>query len=115
VIEATCHCGAVRIEVTTAPTELTDCNCSICRRMGTLWSYHPIAEVRVTGATATYQWGDRTVEFHRCTNCGCVTHWSPTPSGERMGVNSRLMEPAVIKGVRVRRLDGADTWKFLDE
>jgi hypothetical protein len=32
-----------------------------------------------------------------------------------MGVNTRLMSPEVRAGARVRRLDGADTWKFLDE
>jgi hypothetical protein len=32
-----------------------------------------------------------------------------------MGVNCRMMEPAVLSGVRIRKLDGFDTWKFLDE
>ena len=27
-IEATCHCGAVRIEVPSAPEAVTACNCS---------------------------------------------------------------------------------------
>jgi hypothetical protein len=31
-----------------------------------------------------------------------------------MGVNFRNFEPADIEGIRVRRLDGATTWKFLD-
>jgi hypothetical protein len=31
-----------------------------------------------------------------------------------VGVNARNFDPAVIEGVRVRRLDGASTWKFLD-
>jgi hypothetical protein len=33
-----CHCGAVRISVEPAPTEITDC--SICRRYGALWAYY---------------------------------------------------------------------------
>jgi hypothetical protein len=32
-----------------------------------------------------------------------------------MGVNCNMMEPDVLAGVRVRKLDGFDTWKFLDE
>jgi hypothetical protein len=32
-----------------------------------------------------------------------------------MGVNARLMVPEVLSHVRVRHLDGADTWKYLDE
>jgi hypothetical protein len=116
VIEGSCHCGAVRVEIPSVPAQLTSCNCSICRRLGTLWCYFAPAEVKVTGATETYQWGDRTLDLHRCTVCGCVTHWTPVdPTMERMGVHARLMDPSVIANVRIRRFDGADTWKFLDE
>jgi hypothetical protein len=31
-----------------------------------------------------------------------------------MGVNARLMEPAIVAAARVRRFDGADTWTFLE-
>jgi hypothetical protein len=31
-----------------------------------------------------------------------------------MGVNARLMDPAVVAAARIRRFDGADTWEFLD-
>lgn len=115
-IEASCHCGAVRLEVERAPAELTSCNCSICRRLGTLWAYYAPAQVRVAGGTATYRWGDRALDLHRCATCGCVTHWTPVdPGGDRMGVNARLMDPALVAAARIRRLDGADTWKYLDE
>jgi hypothetical protein len=114
-VEATCHCGAVKLEVPRAPTELTSCNCSICRRLGTLWTYFTPSEVRVTGPTATYRWGDKMLDLHRCHTCGCITHWSPVdPAGQRMGVNARLMDPAIVDAARVRHLDGASTWKFLD-
>jgi hypothetical protein len=32
-----------------------------------------------------------------------------------MGVNARLMAPEVLAAARPRRLDGADTWKYLDQ
>jgi hypothetical protein len=32
-----------------------------------------------------------------------------------MGVNARLMDPEALAHARVRRLDGADTWKYLEE
>ncbi len=31
-----------------------------------------------------------------------------------MGVNARLLEPEVLERIRVRRLDGARTWEYLD-
>jgi hypothetical protein len=116
-IETSCHCGAVKItvDVEAAPEQLTSCNCSICRRLGTLWAYYPPTKVRVLGDTATYCWGDKSLSLHRCVTCGCVTHWVPVdPAYERMGVNARLMDPALIAGVRVRRIDGAETWEYLD-
>ena len=97
-LAATCHCGAVRVEVPRKPRRLTDCNCSICRRYGTLWAYYKASEVRVTsapGATSDYCWGDKSLRFVRCGTCGCVTHWEPVrpEEGSKMGVNARNFDP----------------------
>jgi hypothetical protein len=78
-IEASCHCGAVQFAVETAPRDVNDCNCSICRRYGALWAYYHPQQVRFgteNGPTDIYMWGDRKLEFHRCRTCGCITHWS---------------------------------------
>jgi hypothetical protein len=32
-----------------------------------------------------------------------------------MGVNARLMLPEILAAARMRKLDGATTWKYLDE
>ena len=51
-LTASCHCGAVRIEVQRAPRTLTGCNCSVCRRHGALWAHdelgEPVADSRAT-------------------------------------------------------------------
>jgi hypothetical protein len=31
-----------------------------------------------------------------------------------MGVNARNFDPGVVSSIRIRRLDGASTWKLLD-
>ncbi|WP_295646245.1 GFA family protein [uncultured Methylibium sp.] len=114
-LSATCHCGAVRIEIPRRPRSLTNCNCSICRRYGTLWAYFPATQLRVSGATSHYAWGDRLLRFVRCSTCGCITHWErivPT-AGARVGVNARNFDPAVLGPVRIRLLDGASSWKYL--
>ena len=117
-IESSCHCGAVKLEIQVAPAEVTECNCSICRRYGVLWAYYSPAHVRIIAndlAIDRYSWGDKSIEFHRCRNCGCVTHWAAAAQpADRMGVNARLMAPEILAAARRRRLDGADTWKFLD-
>jgi hypothetical protein len=112
VIEASCHCGAVRLEITGAPDSVTDCNCSICRRRGALWAYYRPDQVKLIhapGATVAYLWGDRMIAFRHCKICGCTTHWESIgePRVDRMGVNARLMEPEILASLPIRRVDGA--------
>jgi hypothetical protein len=119
-VQTTCHCGAVSIELAHPPETLTDCDCSICRRYGTLWAYYRPSEVRVVaapGALAAYAWGERSLQFVRCSTCGCVTHWEPIGPRpvDRMGVNARNFTPAQLGEFKVRRLDGAVTEAYLDE
>lgn len=110
-VEATCHCGRVRLVLEHAPAEVTECNCSICRRYGTLWAYYAKPEVRVwpaPEATEVYVWGEARLQFHRCRVCGCVTHWAPADPGRpRVGINARLMEPEVLARARLHHFDGA--------
>jgi hypothetical protein len=117
-LSATCHCGAVTIEIPRRPRTLTNCNCSICRRYGPLWAYYPRTAVRISsspGATDSYVWGDKTLRFVRCANCGCITHWERVgePEKGRVGVNARNFEPEALGPVRITRLDGAKTWRHL--
>ena len=114
-IETSCHCGAVHIAVETDLTEVTDCNCSICRRYGALWFYASPGQVTVTGATDIYEWDKHAIKLHRCARCGCVTHWSANdPARDKVGLNARLADPALLAEASVRRFDGADTGKYLD-
>ena len=109
-IEAACHCGAVRFEIAVPPDILTECNCSICRRLGALWAYYERNQVKVLcapGATTAYAWGDRCIEFHHCAQCGCTTHYESLGGLTRRAVNARLMAPAIIQNTAVRQFDGA--------
>jgi hypothetical protein len=119
--EAICHCGAVNVAVPYEPAQVTDCNCSICRRLGVLWAYYSAAEVAIAGLDATGAYVRRDgpdfgmLAFHTCRTCGCTTHWSSLdPGRDRMGVNARLMPPEILAQAHVRHLDGADTWEYLD-
>jgi hypothetical protein len=118
-IEASCLCGAVRLEIAAPPETVTACNCSACRRYGVLWAYYSPAMVRLIAArdaTIAYSRGDHALEFHHCATCGCLTHWAPTdPSLDRMALNARLMDPAILAQARVRHLDGAESWRYRDE
>ena len=65
--------------------------------------------------THAYMWDDRSIAFHRCRTCGCVTHWTAVdPGHDRMGVNARLLDPESLARARVRHLDGAGTEQYID-
>lgn len=103
-----CHCGVVRIDLPEPPVEVTECNCSICRRLGSLWHYGPRSEITVTGEVEGYVQGDCFLTTWRCAKCGCVTHWTAIdPAYERMGVNVRMFEPEVWADLPRKFVDGA--------
>jgi hypothetical protein len=119
VIVASCHCGAITIDIPRKPRTVTDCNCSICRRYGVLWAYYKARDVQVRGTRASmssYLRGKRSIRFVRCRHCGCVTHWEEVrkSASDRIGVNARNLDLGILKSVRIRHLDGALTWKYLD-
>jgi hypothetical protein len=109
-IEASCHCGAVRLEIEAALDMVTDCACSICRKLGMLWAYYAPRQVRIvppSGATFIYKRGEKKLEFHTCKTCGCTTHWAAVDKTiDRMGVNARLMAPDVLAAAQVRKISG---------
>jgi len=118
-ITATCHCGAVRIEIAEPPTRLTECNCSICRKLGALWAYYTkdqVTFVMAPDATVGYAQGEKSLATHHCRICGCTTHWaSLSPENpDRVAINARLFPPEDRAGIPVRHFDGAETWTYLD-
>jgi hypothetical protein len=117
-LTATCHCGAVRIHVRQAPRAVTSCNCSICRRYGALWAYYSPGSVRIEarkGALESYSWRRKVRAYFHCKTCGCVTHYTPRKRwlNSIVAVNASNFELEAMRGVRIRKLDGAKTWTFL--
>jgi hypothetical protein len=117
-MQASCHCGAVRIDINAELQSLTECTCSVCHRYGAQWAYCTRETAKVTsnsGTITAYTWGDKTLEFFHCNNCGCLTHYESIEKKDdsRIAVNARMMSPADVEGLKVRTFDGADTWKYL--
>lgn len=120
-LHASCHCGAIGFSVPSAPTKLTECNCSICGRLGVLWAYYEVKDIvweRGEGTTVPYVWGDRCIEFHHCPICGVTTHYggvlaegAPVDPSSRFAVNARNL--ALTAPVTVRRFDGRSSWTTL--
>ena len=117
-IEGTCVCKTVQLGATRRPRQVTQCNCSVCRRYGTLWAYYRRSAVVITAprrALESYSVRAGGLKFVRCASCGCVICWdsrSKDPD-RRLGINTRLLDPALMAGVPVKVLDGDKTWRTL--
>ncbi|MHA6766088.1 GFA family protein [Sphingobium ummariense] len=106
--EESCHCGTIRVAIEDDPVDAGECNCSICRRTGALWTYRSPSQVKVAGMGVGYVQGDATLTLWHCATCGVTTHWSPhDPTYDRMGINLRLFDPALWNGLPRRFIDGA--------
>ena len=59
-IQGACLCGAVHWRMDHMPESATACNCTACRRYGTLWAYDFDGEgIHVSGPTKAYVRGER--------------------------------------------------------
>mmetsp|Transcript_19096 Transcript_19096/g.58868 ORF Transcript_19096/g.58868 Transcript_19096/m.58868 type:complete len:139 (+) Transcript_19096:164-580(+) len=126
-LTGSCHCGAVRWTYEhngEKPLMATACNCTVCRRYGTLWIYDRDAErVELTGDTKAYLRSDSAdLQFDFCPTCGCVVAWRATPralhpDGSRaIAVNSRMCDdPQKVADLPIRHFDGFDTFKSLPQ
>ena len=110
-IVATCHCGRATIRMPRKPDSVTECNCSLCTKTGFRGVYFGSDELAIAGEFDSYVRSDIKEPYltnYRCRTCGILTHWTPLsdPPHERVGVNARLVDPALLEGVEVRRIDG---------
>lgn len=117
-LQGSCHCGRVKLTLPNVPDRATECNCSLCRRLGARFVYYEFGSVVIEGGEheAEYVQGDRTLRTMHCRTCGVTTHWEPLDPkpGAHHGVNLRLFDPALLAAVPVRHFDGAETWTSLD-
>jgi hypothetical protein len=109
----------VQIEVSNLTDTLTQCTCSICRRVGALWVFHTRKTARVLSkpeAENSYTWNEKTLEFYHCKTCGCITRYESIEKSDdsRIAVNARMLRAEAVAGIRVRTFDGAHTWKYVD-
>lgn len=119
-IEGTCHCGSLGYQFNDDVEFATECNCSICRRLGALWIYSAARNIKLKLAQDSqviYSHGKKSLVFTSCLHCGCSLSWTALKGGadDTMAVNLRLASLDDIAAIPVRKFDGADTWTFIDE
>lgn len=129
---ATCHCGATKIELPGLPTDIKECNCSYCQRVGAVWGYYRPDEVSIVSAESDtiYSASDNINQHHFCGHCGGNTHgtspdWASmynndgtlkpgmtegVPSARVFGVNLRMIDDLDLTTIQVIKVDGRNSW-----
>ena len=118
-LKGSCHCGKVNFDLLIKPTHFTECNCSICYRIGAIWAHADESEINIIcndEDLIDYIWGDKMLAFCSCKFCGCTTHWKDLGAQQstRMAVNMRMVHKAELQNIPIRRFDGADSFEYLD-
>ena len=96
-----CHCGRIAFSLEGELGEAIDCNCSMCRRRGSLLAFFPREALTLKtpeSAYGTYRFNKQHLAHHFCPTCGIA------PFGE--GKDPKTGEATVA--INVRCLDGVD-------
>jgi hypothetical protein len=96
-VRASCHCGAVVLDVTLSDGLATArrCDCSYCARRGAVVVSAPLDGVRVVqGAEALtlYQFNTQTAQHWFCKVCGIYTHHRRRSNPLEYGVNATILD-----------------------
>src|SRR5688572_29769595 len=99
-----CHCGKVSYDVTLTLGDVIACNCSICRRTGTLLTFVPEDQFVLKSGeddTTDYVFNNHIIHHHFCSTCGVRSFArGVAPDGKKtVAINARC-------------LDGVDPWKL---
>ena len=111
--QGSCHCQAVRYEVTMPPpTQAFACNCSICSRTGWLLAFVPASAVKMlSGADALvdYQFGKKHLHHVFCRVCGVRPFSKGTAKDgtETRALNLRCLSGLDFAALPVQVFDGA--------
>ncbi|WP_419815545.1 GFA family protein [Glacieibacterium sp.] len=114
-INLSCLCGQIRVELTKRPDFIHACNCTLCSKTGAHWGYFAPSEVAVEGVARGYVRDDKddpAAEIRFCETCGSTTHFNLTASAvakfgdTMMGVNMLLADERDLAGIELRFPDG---------
>ena len=88
----TCHCGEVEAEINITGNleKVLRCNCSMCKRKGTIMSMDKNENFKITKGKdklKIYQFHTKVAKHFFCSNCGIYTHHNPRSNPALTGFN----------------------------
>jgi hypothetical protein len=106
-----CHCGEVRYETTMDLATVMACNCSICTKRGTLWTFVKPEQFALRSGEedlTDYQFNKKVIHHLFCSVCGIASFARGTaPDGSEMvAINVRCLDGVDIAGLTPAPFDG---------
>ena len=110
--KGSCHCGKIKYEAKDDPTQAMSCNCSICRRKGSLLHFTTPDNFVLQASRddiAIYTFKSHNIRHQFCKTCGCAPFAEGTaPAGKAMvAINLRCAEDFDLSTVAITEFDGA--------
>ncbi len=107
-----CHCGKVKFEFEGEVQAGMTCNCSICKRKGTVLTFVPADKFKLLSgqdALTDYQFGKKHLHHWFCSTCGVTSFAGGLgPGGAEMrAVNLRCVDGIELGKVAIKEYDGA--------
>lgn len=110
--EGSCHCGDVAFDVEADFTYAISCNCSICRRKGTLLAFVPRSALNLKTPEdnmTSYRFNSEVIDHKFCSRCGCTAFADGKgPDGSEVAaVNLRCVPAVDLEAISITPYDGA--------
>jgi hypothetical protein len=108
--EGGCHCGAVRFRARLDLDEAIVCDCSICRKKGSIAVRIADADFELQTPVeelGLYQFNKRIACHYFCPACGIHPFHRPRSYPELWAVNIRCLDGMDVGGVEPRRVFGS--------
>ncbi len=107
-----CHCGRIAFEVEGEIGKVIDCNCSMCRRKGSLLWFVPRASLELATPeqdAAEYLFNRHVIRHRFCPTCGMHPYAIGTDrQGNAMAaINVRCLEGIDLARLEIQPFDGA--------
>lgn len=106
-----CHCGRIDFEVDGELGGVMSCNCSICRRKGSLLWFVPRDRLRLRTPEkdmATYTFNKHAIKHRFCPACGIhpFGEGDDPAAGPMAAINIRCLEGVEPEALPVQKFDG---------
>jgi hypothetical protein len=109
--KGSCHCGAVAYEATTDLAQVISCNCSRCRRLGSLLTFVGKDQFNLLSgesALADYRFNTKQIAHLFCKTCGIepFARGKKPDGSEMVAVNVRCLDGVEPDQLTPTKFDG---------